>query len=166
MEPTGSGGGATQAVNSSFNASGAQLAALNQSLQGGSQTSFVPTGSQSSKNQIMLRTMPMNNNVATHGAQVHNIQIKPISANKRRSGAGPQNLIQAQLAGAGGSQLQSGTVTLGNIMNRKVKGGEKNQLSQTSVLDKSLTAKQAKQPSNQLISQYLAQVNQSSSSQH
>ena len=150
-------------MNTSFNASGAQHAALNQSLQGGSQTAFVPTGSQSSKNQIMLRTMPMNNNVATHGAQVHNIQIKPISANKRRSGAGPQNLIQAQLAGAG-SQLQSGSVTLGNIMNRKVKGGEKNQLSQTSVLDKSLTAKQAKQPSNQLISQYLAQVNQSSSS--
>ena len=40
--------------------------------------------------------MQMNNPLATHGAQVHNIQIKPISATKRRAGAGPQNLMQAQ----------------------------------------------------------------------
>ena len=44
---------------------------------------------------MLMRTMQMNNPLATHGAQVHNIQIKPISATKRRGG-GPQNLMQAQ----------------------------------------------------------------------
>lgn len=64
---------------------------------GNSSTQFVPKGSLSSSNnqQMLVRTMQMNNTtLAPGGAQVHNIQIKPISANKRRA-AGPQNLIQA-----------------------------------------------------------------------
>ena len=108
----------------------------------------------------------MNNPLATHGAQVHNIQIKPISATKRRAG-GPQNLMQAQFHNSNGpvqsSQTNSTSGTVGNILNRSSK--EKAQFSQTSVLNssKDIGINQAKQPSNKLISQYLAQVNNKNS---
>ena len=73
---------------------------------GNSSAQFVPKGSLSSSNnqQMLVRTMQMNNtSLASGGAQVHNIQIKPISANKRRA-AGPQNLIQANYLAAAQQQ--------------------------------------------------------------
>ena len=72
-----------------------------------SSNQFIPKGSLSSSNNqsVLTRTMQMNQGqissftifagpLTSHGAQVHNIQIKPISANKRRGGGtGPSNLI-------------------------------------------------------------------------
>ena len=75
----------------------------------------------------MMRTMQMNNSLATHGAQVHNIQIKPVSGGKRRSGpGGASNLIQAQfLSSSGQGQSSQGgganqtNISVSSILNSR-----------------------------------------------
>ena len=77
---------------------------------------------------MLMRTMQMNNPLGQHGAQVHNIQIKPISA-KRRTGGAPANIIQAQFHNQGstaGQSSKSGStqqpaqnISVGNILNNR-----------------------------------------------
>ena len=73
---------------------------------------------------MLMRTMQMNNLTGGGGAQVHNIQIKPISANKRRTGA-PQNLIQASFINSGtpvigqANQTSVTSVSVSNILQQR-----------------------------------------------